>query len=82
MTKSDLPLLNQRSLNTLMLLCVLTWFAAQQNLIKPTTIGPSFIDLANDMSFKPRVPPPLIDPELIDVEIDNVDTANDRLLQN
>lgn len=81
MTKSDLPLLNQRSLNTLMLLCVLTWFAAQQNLIK-TTIGPSFIDLANDMSFKPRVPPPLIDPELIDGEMDNVDTSNDRLLQN
>lgn len=81
MTHSDLPLLSLKSLNTLMLLCVLTWFVSQQTL-KPTTVSFGFIDSANDMYFKPRVPPPLIDPELIDFEVENVESYRDRLLQN
>lgn len=81
MTHSDLPLLGPRIINTLMLLCVLTWFVPQQTL-KPTTVSFGFIDSANDMYFKPRVPPPLIDPELIDFEAENVESYRDRLLQN
>lgn len=65
-----------------MLLCVVTLFASQQILLEPITVDLRFIDLANDMHFKPRVPPPLIDPELIDFEIENVESLRDRLLQN
>lgn len=65
-----------------MLLCVVTLFASQQILLKPITVDLRFVDLAKDMHFKPRVPPPSIDPELIDFEVENVESLRDRLLQN
>ena len=63
-----------------MLFCIMLWFAAQPSLFVPRTIDHGFIISANEMYFKPRVPPPLIDPELIDFEAENVESYRDRLL--
>lgn len=73
-----LPPMRLQNMNTLVLACMLLWFAAQQNLLSPTSLKYGPVDVAKAMHLQPRIPPPLLDPEQVDIGFEETETIGDH----
>lgn len=68
------PPLTLQAVHTLVFVCMMLWFVAQQNLLSPSAVKYGPTDVAKALHFQPRTPPPTFDPEQIDTGVEEVDT--------